>query len=164
LPEYPIYELTVGELPAGFYAPRMAQVMARVPESHIALPAGVKQLVWFVDHWSPLTERPLGLTEIELPHGRYLYLLSIGRKPVDDAARRRICALRSLDRDREGDWCCSDPRRGSGHPSSGPGLGRVGLRCACGGLRCAVDGAARMGLALGDGGAAGRHTGRRDAL
>src|SRR5439155_177367 len=85
LPEYPIYELTVGELPAGFYAPRMAQVMARVPESHIALPAGVKQLVWFVDHWSPLTERPLGLTEIELPHGRYLYLLSIGRKPVDYA-------------------------------------------------------------------------------
>jgi len=56
-----------------------------VPESHIALPAGVKQLVWFVDHWSPLTERPLGLTEIELPHGRYLYLLSIGRKPVDYA-------------------------------------------------------------------------------
>ena len=50
-----------------------------------SLPAGVKQLVWFVDHWSPLTERPLGLTEIELPHGRYLYLLSIGRKPVDYA-------------------------------------------------------------------------------
>jgi len=85
LPEYPIYELTVGDLPAGFYAPRMARVMARVHESHIALPAGVKQLVWFVDHWSPLTERPLGLAEIELPHGRYLYMLRIGRKPVDYA-------------------------------------------------------------------------------
>jgi len=75
----------VGERPAGFYAPRMAQAMARVPESHIAVPASVKQLVWFVDHWSPLSERPLGLSEIELPYGRYLYLVRIGRGPVDYA-------------------------------------------------------------------------------
>ena len=83
LPEYPIYELRVGEQPAGFYAPRLAQAMARVVESHIALPPGVKRLVWFVDHWSPLSERPVGLTEIELPYGRYLYVLRVGRGPVD---------------------------------------------------------------------------------
>lgn len=83
LPEYPIYELRVGELPVGFYAPRLAQAMARATESHIALPSSVKQLVWFVDHWSPLSERPPGLAEIELPYGRYLYVLRLGRRPVD---------------------------------------------------------------------------------
>jgi len=85
LPEYSIYEVQVGDLPAGFYAPRLAQAMTRVPESHIALPSGTKQLVWFVDHWSPTSERPLGLTEMELPYGRYLYVLPLGRRPVDYA-------------------------------------------------------------------------------
>src|SRR5262249_38210473 len=103
LPEYPIYELRVGDLPSGFYAPRLAQVMARVTESYIAVPAGVKQLVWFVDHWSPSSERPRGLAEIELPYGRYLYLLPVGRGPVDyqgytfvreHAARRSVRASR----------------------------------------------------------------------
>jgi hypothetical protein len=43
----------------------------------VQLPPGVKRLVWFVDHWSPTTERPPGLEEIELPYGRYLYVLPV---------------------------------------------------------------------------------------
>lgn len=82
LPEYPIYELRVGELPSGYYAPRLARAMVRLPESEIVLPAGVRRLVWFVDHWSPRSERPAGLEEVELPHGRFLYVLPVGRAPV----------------------------------------------------------------------------------
>jgi hypothetical protein len=41
--------------------------------------------VWFVDHWSPSSERPDGLVEIELPHGRYLYALPVGPKPLSYA-------------------------------------------------------------------------------
>jgi len=82
LPEYPIYELKVGDLPPGYYAPRSAQAMARTPGTVILLPAGVRRLVWFVDHWSPTSERPAGLEEIDLPYGRYLYVLPVGRRPV----------------------------------------------------------------------------------
>jgi 4-amino-4-deoxy-L-arabinose transferase-like glycosyltransferase len=79
LPEYPIYELQVGPLPPGFYAPRLAQAMMRVPDMEIRLPATVKRLVWFVDHWNPTSERPPGLVEIEIPHGRFLYVLPVTR-------------------------------------------------------------------------------------
>ncbi len=82
LPEYPIYELRVGDLPPGYYAPRLAHAMIRTPDSEIRLPAAVRRLVWFVDHWSPTSERPRGLVEIELPYGRYLYVLPVGRKPL----------------------------------------------------------------------------------
>ena len=82
LPEYTIYEVRVGARPLGYYAPRAASAMSRVPDSEIQVPAGVARLVWFVDHWSPISERPPGLEEIELPHGRYLYVLPIGRKPA----------------------------------------------------------------------------------
>ena len=51
-------------------------------DTEIHLPASVERLVWFVDHWSPMTVRPRGLIEIEIPHGRYLYVLTLGRKPV----------------------------------------------------------------------------------
>lgn len=79
LPEYTIYELQVGDLPPGFYAPRYLSAMSRVPDSEIYLPASTRRLVWFVDHWSPASERPPGLAEIELPYGRYLYVLPVGR-------------------------------------------------------------------------------------
>lgn len=42
----------------------------------------VRQLVWFVDHWDTAAARPAGLREIEIPHGRYLYVLPVGRRPV----------------------------------------------------------------------------------
>jgi hypothetical protein len=82
LPGYAIYELRVGDATPGYYAPRLASAMTPLAHSHVELPAGVKRLVWFVDHWSPATERPSGLAEIEIPHGRFLYVLPVGRKPV----------------------------------------------------------------------------------
>ena len=85
LPGYTIYELRVGDLPQGYYAPRLASSMVRVPGSEIRLPSSVKRLVWFVDHWSPATARPPGLVEIEIPYGRYLYALRVGKKPVEYA-------------------------------------------------------------------------------
>jgi hypothetical protein len=41
--------------------------------------------VWFVDHWSPSVARPAGLLEIELPYGRFLYVLPVDRRPIDYA-------------------------------------------------------------------------------
>jgi 4-amino-4-deoxy-L-arabinose transferase-like glycosyltransferase len=82
LPGYTIYELRVGDATPGYYAPRLASAMTPVVDSRVALPAGIKRLVWFVDHWSPATERPPGLTEIEIPHGRYLYVLPVSKKPI----------------------------------------------------------------------------------
>jgi hypothetical protein len=85
LPEYPIYELMVGEAPPGYYAPRRAAAMTLEPGLDIPIPARVKRLVWFVDHWSPLSERPEGLEEIEIPYGRFVYVLPIGPVPVEYA-------------------------------------------------------------------------------
>ena len=84
-------------MPLGFYAPRHSLAMIRVPDSDIRLPAHIRRLVWFVDHWSPSSERPDGLVEIDLPHGRYLYVLPVGHAPLtyagytfvpDDSPRR----------------------------------------------------------------------------
>jgi hypothetical protein len=85
LGEYPIYDLRVGNMLAGYYAPRLSSAMTPVPDSEIRLPSTVKRLVWFVDHWSPTSERPPGLTEIELPYGRFLYVLPVGRRPIQYA-------------------------------------------------------------------------------
>ena len=84
LPEYPIYELKVGEVPRGFYAPQSA-TMGLTPGDRVTLPANVRRLVWFVDHWDPATPRPKGVEEIALPYGRWLYALPIGRRPVEYA-------------------------------------------------------------------------------
>jgi len=85
LPEYRIYQVQVGEMPLGYYAPQSAATMILTRGSHIALPRPVKQLVWFVDHWDPTTPRPKGLHEIQLPYGRYLYVLPLGKKPAEHA-------------------------------------------------------------------------------
>ena len=85
LPEYVIYELRVGDVTPGYYAPRRATAMTQEPGIDVDLPSTVKRLVWFVDHWSPATERPPGLVEIEIPYGRYLYVLPVGRRSVDYA-------------------------------------------------------------------------------
>ncbi|MGH7354310.1 MAG: ArnT family glycosyltransferase [Candidatus Rokuibacteriota bacterium] len=82
LPEYTVYELRVGAHPPGFFSPRLSSAMTLTSASEIRLPASARRLVWFVDHWSPTEARPPGLVEIELPHGRYLYALTLGRKPV----------------------------------------------------------------------------------
>jgi Protein O-mannosyl-transferase TMEM260-like len=85
LHEYPMYQLQVGEVPHGFYAPQSSATMILTPGDHIVLPRGVKRLVWFVDHWDPVLARPPGLLEIELPYGRYLYVLPLPRRPVEYA-------------------------------------------------------------------------------
>jgi hypothetical protein len=82
LPEYSIFELHVGARPPGYYAPQLASEMTPLPDSHVSLPARVRRLVWFVDHWDTAAPRPAGLREIEIPHGRYLYVLPVDRRPV----------------------------------------------------------------------------------
>ena len=83
LPEYAVYELQVGGLVPGFRASRLSSTMSTIPEVEIDLPSTIERLVWFVDHWSPTTVRPDGLVEIEIPHGRYLYALPLGKKAID---------------------------------------------------------------------------------
>jgi hypothetical protein len=82
LPEYSIFELRVGEQPPGYYAPQLASDILPLPDSEVRLPARTRRLVWFVDHWAPSTGRPAGLAEIELPYGRFLYVLALDRRPV----------------------------------------------------------------------------------
>jgi Dolichyl-phosphate-mannose-protein mannosyltransferase len=98
LPEYPIYQLRVDAEAPEYYAPRLASTMTPTPDSEIRLPTDVRRLVWFVDHWNPTQPRPAGLAEIELPYGRFLYVLALGRRPIDyagytfvpDVARRGL--------------------------------------------------------------------------
>ncbi|HSB40375.1 MAG TPA: glycosyltransferase family 39 protein [Methylomirabilota bacterium] len=85
MPEYPVYQVRVGPAPPGFYAPQSSATMILTPGSRIRLPAEIRQLVWFVDHWDPATPRPAGLLEIDLPYGRYLYVLPLARTPVEYA-------------------------------------------------------------------------------
>jgi hypothetical protein len=82
LPEYSIFELRVGELPPGYYAPQLASDILPARDSDVRLPARTGRLVWFVDHWAPSVAQPAGLVEIELPYGRFLYALPIDRRPV----------------------------------------------------------------------------------
>jgi hypothetical protein len=85
MPEYPIYQVQLGAMPLGFYAPQSAATMILTPGARITLPAEIRQLVWFVDHWDPATPAPEGLREIQLPYGRYLYVLPLTRTPVEYA-------------------------------------------------------------------------------
>ena len=85
LPEYSIFELRVGEQTPGYYAPQLSTEMAPLPDSDVRLPARTRRLAWFVDHWSPTMARPAGLLEVELPHGRFLYVLPVDRRRIDYA-------------------------------------------------------------------------------
>lgn len=85
LPEYPIYQVQIGPRPPGFYAPQSSATMILTPGSRIRLSAETRRLVWFVDHWDPAAPRPRGLVEIQLPYGRFLYVLPLARTPVEYA-------------------------------------------------------------------------------
>jgi hypothetical protein len=85
MPEYPIYQVQLGPMPLGFYAPQSAVTMILTPGSRLVLPAKIRRLVWFVDHWDPAMEAPEGLREVSLPYGRYLYVLPLARAPVEYA-------------------------------------------------------------------------------
>ncbi len=79
LPAYAVYQVQLGEMPRGFYAPQSAATMILTPGSIVTVPRRVRRLVWFVDHWDPAVPRPRGLKEIQLPYGRFLYVLPLGR-------------------------------------------------------------------------------------
>ena len=85
MPEYAIYQLYLRADPPGFYASQAATTMVPTPGTRITLPRRVRQLVWFVDHWDPELPRPQGLLEIQLPYGRFLYVLPLGKTPVEHA-------------------------------------------------------------------------------
>ena len=85
LPEYPIYQLSLRAESPGFYAPQLAATMILTPGTTLTVPSRVRQLVWFVDHWDPEMPRPSGLLEIQLAYGRFLYVLPLGRRPVEYA-------------------------------------------------------------------------------
>jgi hypothetical protein len=85
LAEYPVYHLSLGPAPPGFYAPQSSATMILTPGTVITVPDRVHNLVWFVDHWDPSQPRPAGLQEIQLAYGRYLYVLPLGRFPVTHA-------------------------------------------------------------------------------
>jgi hypothetical protein len=85
MPEYSTYQVQLGEMPLGFYAPQSAATMILTPGALITLPAAIRQLVWFVDHWDPATPPPQGLREVQLPYGRYLYVLPLTRRPAEYA-------------------------------------------------------------------------------
>ena len=79
LPGYAVYQVQLGEMPLGFYAPQSAATMILTPGSTVTVPRRVRRLVWFVDHWDPAVSRPRGLQEVRLPYGRFLYVLPLGR-------------------------------------------------------------------------------------
>jgi hypothetical protein len=85
LPEYPIYQVRLGQEPRGFLAPQSAATMILTPGSVITVPRRVKRLVWFVDHWDPTAPRPQALHEIHLPYGRFVYVLPLGTGDVEHA-------------------------------------------------------------------------------
>jgi hypothetical protein len=85
LPEYPIYQVQLGDRPLGYYAPQSAATMILTPGSIIMVPRRVRQLVWFVDHWDPGVPQPRGLLDIPLPYGRNLYVLPLGARPAEHA-------------------------------------------------------------------------------
>jgi hypothetical protein len=85
MPEYAIYQLCLrAECPA-FYTPQSAATMILMPGTAVTVPRRVRQLVWFVDHWDPEMPRPRGLLEIQLSYGRFLYVLPLGKGPVEHA-------------------------------------------------------------------------------
>jgi 4-amino-4-deoxy-L-arabinose transferase-like glycosyltransferase len=85
LPEFTMYELRVGDVPPGYYAPRLASAMTLLADTEIHVPASARRLVWFVDHWSPTSDRPDELMEIELPYGRFLYVLPFTKRTIEYA-------------------------------------------------------------------------------
>jgi len=82
LAEYPVYALWVAHPEPDALLPPGGGAMWLLPGTELDLPPGTRRLVWFVDYWSPTAERPAGLEEIELPYGRYLYVLPVAHEPI----------------------------------------------------------------------------------
>ncbi len=86
MPEYPIYQVQVGPMPPGFYAPQSSATMILTPGSHIRLPrrdSDGSSGSW-ITGIRPC-RGPTGLREVQLPYGRYLYVLPLTRTPAEYA-------------------------------------------------------------------------------
>jgi hypothetical protein len=88
LPEFTILQLRVGDFSRGYLVASETERAGAGHAPDIPLPIMARRVVWVVDHWDPTRPRPWGLREVALPHGRYLYVLDVGRRPVEHAGYR----------------------------------------------------------------------------
>ena len=85
LPAFRIYQLSlVGDSPGYLTAPGTDPPIP-TEESRLTLPPSTRRLVWVVDYWNPEAPRPAGLQARPLAHGRWLYVLPVGPRPVEYA-------------------------------------------------------------------------------
>lgn len=88
LPEYAVYHLRVGRQSPGWLSSRQDGMVVSLGGPEVLLPSGARRLVWVVDHWSPWLPPPPGLRARPLPHGRWLYVLDLERRPVEHGGYR----------------------------------------------------------------------------
>ncbi|HEV8310073.1 MAG TPA: hypothetical protein VGW35_20610 [Methylomirabilota bacterium] len=88
LPEFTVIHLRLGRFSPGYISSRHDGAMAALGDSEIILAANVRRLVWVVDYWNPMVPRPAGLRAYPLAYGRWLYVLDVGRHPVEHAGYR----------------------------------------------------------------------------
>jgi hypothetical protein len=128
LPEYAIYELRVGDVAPGYYAPAAGLAMTPQPDSDVGCPPRTR-LVWFVDSLEPGHRAPRGLVEIELPTAAILYVLPLGKTVSLRRLHAAPCALSRVAPRRRCLPRCSPPaaparalRAVRERPSPAPGL------------------------------------------
>jgi hypothetical protein len=115
LPGFRVYHLRL-EDPVPRYLVTPAPGPGVTPQpGRLVLPASARRLVWVVDYWNPAVPRPPGLVARPLAHGRWLFVLPVGRRPLEYAGFEigRSTAL-------------ARPRRGAGDGGLVVGRGRTG--------------------------------------
>jgi Dolichyl-phosphate-mannose-protein mannosyltransferase len=118
LPAFRVYHLWLGgDSPGYLTAPGTGPPIA-VEESQVSLPASTRWLVWVVDYWNPEAPRPPGLVARPLAYGRWLYVLPVGRRPVQYAGYE-IGRFTAVARPPRGDAA-------PGSPTAGPSRSRTG--------------------------------------
>ena len=85
LPAFRVYQLRFGDLARSYLAAPTPVRGAPADLRRVILPASTRRLVWVVDYWNPAVPRPPGLGARPLAHGRWLYVLPIGQRPLEYA-------------------------------------------------------------------------------
>jgi hypothetical protein len=88
LPEFPVYHLRLGGFSPGYLSSRYARTMAALDGPEVLLPPTTRRLAWVVDYWNPQVPRPPGLEARRLPHGRWLFVIDVDRRPLQHAGYR----------------------------------------------------------------------------
>lgn len=115
LPGFRVYHLRLEDpVPRYLVTPEPGPGVTPDPRT-LVLPASARRLVWVVDYWNPAAARPPGLVARPLAHGRWLFVLPVGRRPLEYAGFE-IGRSTTLAR----------PRRGVGDPGLAVGRGRTG--------------------------------------